>query len=56
MNCPYCGEPLNMYEHWEDRDNEDYLTVYEYWQCTGCERTFHRYMDYRLIDKGALTE
>ena len=56
MICPYCGEPLEMYEEWqEDRDGETVKTE-EHWQCTNCHRIFSRQATYRIVEKGMLEE
>lgn len=56
MNCPYCGESLEIYEEWYDNRDGENIKVEEHWQCTGCYRTFSRQATYKLVMAGMLEE
>lgn len=56
MICPYCGEPLELYEEWQDKRDGDIVQTEEHWQCTYCHRTFSRQATYKIIKEGMLEE
>ena len=56
MNCPYCGESLEIYEEWYDNRDGENIRAEEHWQCISCHRTFSRQATYKLVMAGMLEE
>lgn len=56
MPCPYCGEPLDMYERFWDEDDGEFLKGKEHYACYNCDRSFSLEVIYTLTYLGELEE
>jgi len=56
MNCPKCGQPMEMYERfWDYDDGQDLIGEEHYW-CRACDddRTYSCDVTYVLSKRGEL--
>ena len=56
MICPYCGEPMQMYERLIDYEDGEIIQGAEHFCCNACMRTFSTDIIYAITARGDLEE
>lgn len=54
MNCPKCGESMEMYERFWDYDDGESLIGEEHYMCNKCGQTYSCDVSYVLHQRGEL--
>lgn len=56
INCPKCGEPMEMYERFWDCDDGKSLIGEEHYACNKCDQVYSCNVSYTLYQRGKLEE